>query len=45
VAGCDNYRFWHRHPADAPNQHIPCDALEPEQVLEEFARIWQQGRT
>jgi hypothetical protein len=45
VAGCDNYRFWHRHPADAPDQHIPCNAPEPGQVLEEFARIWQQGRT
>ena len=39
VAGYDNYRFWHRHPADAPDQHIPCGAPEPAQVFEEFAGI------
>lgn len=24
VTGYDNYRFWHYHPPDNPDDHIPC---------------------
>lgn len=33
IAGFDNYRFWHYHPVEAPNQHIPCAEPTPEDVL------------
>lgn len=33
IAGFDNYRFWHYHPAEAPDQHIPCAEPTPEDVL------------
>ena len=37
VAGFDNYRFWHYHSAEAPNQHIPCAEPTPEDVLSVLA--------
>lgn len=33
IAGFDNYRFWHQHPVEAPNQHIPCAEPTPEEAL------------
>jgi len=37
VAGCDNYRFWHRHPVEAPGEHVPCVELSPEDAIAELA--------
>jgi len=39
VAGYDNYRFWHVHPADTPSQHIPCAEPTPEDAIGELARV------
>jgi len=33
VMGYDNYRFWHFHPLDSPNDHIPCDEPDVNDVL------------
>lgn len=33
VMGYDNYRFWHFHPFGAPDDHIPCDEPDVNDVL------------
>jgi len=33
VMGYDNYRFWHYHPFGSPNDHIPCDEPDVNDVL------------
>lgn len=33
VMGYDNYRFWHYHPFDSPNDHIPCNEPDVNDVL------------
>ncbi|MFZ1753963.1 MAG: hypothetical protein WAU10_09475 [Caldilineaceae bacterium] len=33
VMGYDNYRFWHYHPFASPNDHIPCDEPDVNDVL------------
>jgi len=38
IAGFDNYRFWHHHPVEAPNQHIPCVEPTPEEALTVLAK-------
>ena len=37
VAGLDNHRFWHIHPLEAADQHIPCDEPTPEVAVAELA--------
>ncbi|MCX6028462.1 MAG: hypothetical protein NT169_04050 [Chloroflexi bacterium] len=37
LAGCDNYRFWHRHPSGVTDQHIPCPPLTPDEASAELA--------
>jgi hypothetical protein len=37
VTGYDNYRFWHHHPAEATDQHIPCAQPTPEEAIAELA--------
>lgn len=39
IVGYDNYRFWHHHPAEAPDRHIPCEEPTPEAVIREFAQV------
>lgn len=39
VAGYDNHRFWHMHPLGAAEQHIPCEALSPEQAIARLAAM------
>jgi hypothetical protein len=39
VAGYDNYRFWHVHPAETPAQHVPCAEPTPEDAIGELARV------
>jgi len=42
VAGYDNYKFWHHHPAEEPDRHIPCPKSVPEEVIAELARVMHQ---
>ncbi len=37
LTGCDNYRFWHRHPPGITDQHIPCLPLTPDEAIAELA--------
>lgn len=41
MAGFDNYRFWHYHPVEAPNQHIPCAEPALEEVLATLAKAYR----
>jgi len=35
-AGYDNYRFWHRHPLEAPADHISCDEPSLDDAIAEL---------
>ena len=39
VAGYDNYRFWHYHPAEIPSQHVACAEPTPEDAIGQLARV------
>ena len=39
VAGYDNYRFWHHHPAETPSLHVPCVEPTPGDAIEDLARV------
>jgi hypothetical protein len=36
ILGYDNFRGWHRHPAENPDQHVACQEPAPDQVLREM---------
>jgi hypothetical protein len=39
VAGYDNYRFWHYHPAGEANRHVPCAEPTPDDAIAEFVVV------
>jgi hypothetical protein len=39
LAGCDNYRSWHRPPLGMTNQHIPCPPLTADEAIAELAAV------
>lgn len=39
VFGYDNYRFWHKHPIENPQEHIACKEPSTEQVFHEIRQI------
>lgn len=39
ITGYDNYRFWHHHPPDKPDDHIPCAEPTVDLVLSFFKDI------
>lgn len=39
LTGYDNYRFWHYHPPDKPDDHIPCAEPTIDLVLSFFKEI------
>ncbi|MEA3459975.1 MAG: hypothetical protein U9R11_04800 [Chloroflexota bacterium] len=39
VMGYDNYKFWHYHPFDKPEEHIPCEEPDVEDVIAEMKAI------
>ena len=36
IMGYDNYRFWHYHPPDKPDAHIPCSEPDIDSMLVSF---------
>lgn len=36
VAGCDNYKFWHRHPPGDASQHVACAEPVPKEAIAEL---------
>jgi len=39
IFGYDNLAGWHRHPAEDPTSHIPCDEPSIDQVLQEMKNL------
>lgn len=39
VTGYDNYKFWHHHPPDAPNEHRPCGEPSVDSVISNFREL------
>ena len=39
IFGYDNLGGWHRHPAEDPQSHIPCDEPLIDQVLQEMKSL------
>ncbi len=39
VFGYDNFRGWHRHPRENPEDHVACEEPSVEQVFLEMKRI------
>ena len=39
IFGYDNLGGWHRHPAEDPKGHVPCDEPSLEQVLQEIKSL------
>jgi hypothetical protein len=39
MTGYDNYRFWHHHPVEAPDDHVPCAEPTPEKAIAELAAV------
>ena len=37
--GYDNYRGWHSHPPDEPNNHIPCVEPDLNSILSSFKEV------
>lgn len=36
IAGYDNYKFWHFHPLDKPDEHIKCDEPSTDAAIATF---------
>lgn len=39
ISGYDNYKFWHHHPPDNPDDHIPCSEPAIELILSSFKDV------
>ena len=39
IFGYDNFRGWHYHPIENPEEHIPCQEPTPDQALREMREI------
>ena len=42
ISGYDNYKFWHYHPPDNPNSHIPCDELSIGSIISSFKEVMEK---
>jgi len=38
VFGYDNYQFWHFHPIDNPNRHVPCEEPTVSFIMKEIKK-------
>lgn len=39
LSGYDNYKFWHYHPSDNPDDHIPCSEPTMDLILSSFKDV------
>jgi len=42
ISGYDNYKFWHYHPPDNPNSHIPCDEPSIDSVISSLKDVMEK---
>lgn len=40
ISGYDNYKFWHHHPPDNPDNHIPCSEPAIDLILSYFKDVF-----
>lgn len=39
IWGYDNYRYWHHHPIDNPENHVPCNEPSLKKIVEEVQTV------
>lgn len=39
IWGYDNYRYWHRHPIENPENHVPCNEPSLKKVVDEVQTV------
>ena len=42
IWGYDNYRHWHHHPIEKPDNHIPCSEPPLEKIVNELSTVLSQ---
>ena len=42
IWGYDNYRYWHHHPIENPDNHIPCSEPPLEKIVNELRTVLSQ---
>jgi len=42
IWGYDNYRYWHHHPVENPDTHIPCSEPPLEKIVNELHTVLSQ---
>jgi hypothetical protein len=42
IWGYDNYRYWHHHPIEKPDAHIPCSEPPLEKIVNELHTVLAQ---
>jgi hypothetical protein len=42
IWGYDNYRYWHHHPIEKPDNHIPCSEPPLEKIVNELRTVLSQ---
>ena len=42
IWGYDNYRYWHHHPIEKPDNHIPCSEPPLEKNVNELRTVLSQ---
>ena len=39
IWGYDNYRYWHHHPIENPESHVPCNEPSLKKILDEVQTV------
>ena len=39
IWGYDNYRYWHHHPIENPESHIPCNEPSLRKIVDEVQKV------
>ena len=42
IWGYDNYRYWHHHPIENPDTHMPCSEPPLEKIVNELHTVLSQ---
>ena len=39
IWGYDNYRYWHHHPVEHPESHVPCDEPSLKKIVDDVQTV------
>ena len=39
IWGYDNYRYWHHHPTEDPESHVPCNEPSLKEIVDEVQTV------